>query len=954
MKGMTSLGSDRVPRALAALALRLPWTLVTAAALMGVLALWLAATRLEFQSGHTDLISAGNRYRQLESRDRLEFENVPGRVVVAIQGDDPEPAKAFATALAGRWAHDPKIERVLYRIDLEPLKDRALWYLAPDQLATLHRELDARQDQLAALAGARSLHDLFGRINQEITTALVGRVFTDFLEDEDPEAKPPDFTLVLTLLRELSAWLDGARTYRSPWAAALAGQASLPPRDGYLWSDDRRLLFILADPQRSATDFNRFATAIKGIRDDIRDLQRAYPGIEVGLTGRAVIEADEMGAAQRDMTLATVVSVLAVAALFVAFFKGLVRPAIATLTLALGLCWSMGFAALTVGHLNILTIVFVPMLVGLGDHSIHFIARFEEERAARRSLAAALRRTFSGTGIGIVAAAGTTACAFAMLVLTGFKGLMELGVISAAGILLSAGATLTLLPALLVLDERRRGATYTPHRDVRPRSDRVACLYRYPRSIVAASTLLAAGGVLALAGVRFDGNLLQLQAHGTESIVWAERIARHTRRSVLFDEVVVGSLDEARAKAAALAALPSVADVDSVLSVLPRDTAAKRDLIRGLGPLVAALPVSVTTPEPVDVDALRAALGRIRFKMVEGEAAVPGSAEEESRRQRQDARGLIERFLDRTARMEAASVREALALFQAELFRDFAATLETLKRQPDSEPVTIGDLPPELRARYVGKAGHYRLFVYPAENVWEYGPLTRFVTDLQSVDPDAHGTTVTTFEYLRAMKEGYTRAALYAGLGAAGLALVTFRAIAPALLALVPLALGTAWTLGLMAGVGMAFNAANLLLLPLIVGVGIDNGIYLVHRVRERQESADERRPLATSAAKAITLASLTNIVGFGSLMVSSHRGIWSLGFIVAIGVFCLWVASVTTLPSLLSLFARREASGRIGRVTGPWADRLSRCGDAVKGEAALTRVAAMAQAVPPDRRTAV
>ncbi len=951
---MTSPGSGRVPRALAALALRLPWTLVMAAALLGILALWLAVTRLEFQSGHTDLISAGDRYRQLEGRDRLEFENVPGRVVVAIQGGDPEQAKAFAAALAGRWAHDPKIERVLYRIDLEPLKDRALWYLAPDQLATLHRELAAHQDQLAALAGASSLDDLFVRINQEITTALVGRVFTGFLEDEAPDTKPPDFTLVLTLLRELSAWLDGGRTYRSPWAAVLAGQASLPPRDGYLWSDDRRILFVLADPQRSAGDFNRFAAAIKGIRDDIRDLQRAYPGIEVGLTGRAVIEADEMGAAQRDMTVATIVSVLGVAALFVAFFKGLVRPAIATLTLALGLCWSMGFAALTVGHLNILTIVFVPMLVGLGDHSIHFITRFEEERATGRSLAAALRRTFSGTGIGIVAAAGTTACAFAMLVLTGFKGLMELGVISAGGILLSAGATLTLLPALLVLDERRQqGATHTRRRDARPRPDRIAWLYRYPRSIVAASTLLAAAGVLALAGVRFDGNLLQLQAHGTESIVWAQRIAQHTKRSVLFDEVVVGSLDEARAKAAALAALPSVAEVDSVLSVLPRDTAAKRDLIRGLGPLVAAVPVSVATPDPVDVDALRAALGRIRFKMAEGEAATPGSAEEESRRQRQEARRLIERVLDGTARMETASVREALALFQAELFRDFAATLQTLKRQPESEPVTIEDLPPELRARYVGKTGHYRLFVYPAENVWEYGPLTRFVADLQSVDPDAHGTTVTTFEYLRAMKEGYTRAALYAGLGAAGLALVTFRAIGPALLALVPLALGAAWTLGLMAGVGMAFNAANLLLLPLIVGVGIDNGIYLVHRVRERQEGGGERRPLATSAAKAITLASLTNIVGFGSLMVSSHRGIWSLGFVVAIGVFCLWVASVTTLPSLLSLLVPREPSDRTGRVKVPWTDRLGRCGDASKGEAALGRVAATARAVPPDRQTA-
>jgi hopanoid biosynthesis associated RND transporter like protein HpnN len=909
--------SRRVSRALAALALRFPWTLVMAAALASVLSLWLAATRLEFQFGHTDLISAGDRYQQLDERDRLEFESVPERVVVAIRADDPEQAKGFAGALVRRWAQDSKIERVLYRIDLEPLKDRALWYLTPDALTTLHRELAAHQDQLGALAEARTLQDLFGRINHEITTTMVGRVFTGFLEDDDADGTAPDLTLVLTLLRELNAWLDGSRIYRSPWATALAGHATLPPRDGYLWSDDQRLLFVLADPRRSETEFNRFSTAIAGIRADIRELQPAYPGIEVGLTGRAVIEADEMSAAQRDMTLATVVSMLAVAALFVAFFRGLIRPAIATLTLAVGLCWAVGFATLTVGHLNILTIVFMPMLVGLGDHSIHFIARFEEERAATRSLDAALTRTFAGTGMGIVAAAGTTAAAFAMLVLTGFKGLVELGVISGAGILLSAGATLTLLPALLVLDERRRGAPRARRQDAPPPPDRVSWLswlYRYPRATVAASVLLAAGGGFALTGVGFDGNVLQLQGNGTEAIVWARRIAEHTKRSVLFDEIVAGSLDEVAAKVAALEALPSVAEVDSILSVLPTNTAAKRDLIRGLGPLVAALPAPVGTPGPVDLDGLRAALGRIRAKMVEGEPASPASPEEQSRRERQEARGLIERFLDTSVRREPAAVRESLSRLQAELFQDLAATLATLKRQPDSQPLTITGLPPELRDRYVGKTGHYRLFVYPAENIWDYGALSRFVADVKAVDPDAHGTTVTTFEYLRVLKDGYARAALYAVIGAAILALVTFRAVGPALLALVPLGFGAVWTLGLMGVAGLPFNAANLLLLPLIVGVGIDNGIYLVHRVRERQD----RPPLAPSAAKAITLASLTNIVGFGSLMLSSHRGIWSLGFVVALGVLCLWVASLTTLPSLLHLLAPRTSSGQVRRVWLP------------------------------------
>jgi hypothetical protein len=359
---------------------------------------------------------------------------------------------------------------------------------------------------------------------------------------------------------------------------------------------------------------------------------------------------------------------------------------------------------------------------------------------------------------------------------------------------------------------------------------------------------------------------------------------------------------------AALEALPSVATVESIASVLPANQERKRELIRGLGPVVASLSVPSGTPGPVDLAALRGALGRIRAKMVDGGDPVrPGSPEERFRRDRREVRDLTEQLLATVGRTEAAAAREALSAFQVELFRDLAETLASLKRQPDTEPVTIADLPPELRARYVGKTGHYRLFVYPSENIWEFGPLARFVGDLQSVDPDARGTAVTTFQYLRVIREGYTRAALYAVAGVAVLTFLTFRAVVPALLALVPLLLGAAWTVGLMGWLDVPFNAANLLVLPLLVGVGIDNGMYLVHRFREGSDPTGAEHPLAPSTAKAITLASLTNVVGFGSLMLSSHRAIWSLGFVVAVGVVCLWVASVTTLPGLLSLVARRR-----------------------------------------------
>jgi hypothetical protein len=892
----------RISRILAGLALRFPWAVLTAAAIATVLSLGLVAARLEFRFSHTDLIADGDRYRKLEAQDRLEFEEVPDRVVVVVRADDPDRARAFAAALGGRWERDPRIERVLYRIDLAALKEKALWYLSPEDLARLHRTLAEHRERLAEMAGSRTLDDLFARINRAITTTLVGRVFTGFLDDEDAAGTPPDLTLLLSLLRELTAWVEGSRTYRSPWASALGGAPEGPPRDGYLWSDDARLLLVLADPREHPTELNRFATAISAMRADIRELQDTYPGLEVGLTGRAVIEADEMAVAQRDMTLATLVAVAGVAALLVAFLGGLVRPTFATITLLVGCAWALGVATLAVGHLNILTIVFVPMLIGLGDHSIHLLTRFEEERAAGWPLPEALSRTLAGTGMGIVVATGTTALAFATLLLTGFKGLVELGLISASGILLTALATLTVLPALLVLDARWRRPVLARRPVEAAWAVRVTRWHRRPTHILVASALLAGFAVLGLGGVRFDLNLLRLQGRGSEAVVWAQRVAEHTSRSILFDEVVVGSLGEAARARAALRARPSVAAVDSVLSVLPEEPESKRALIRELRPLVAALPVPAAAPDPVDLNALRSALERIRFKMIDGDPAAPGSVEEASRRDRREARALIDRSLAAAARVGPAAASDALAAFQAELFRDLADTVRTLRRQPDSEPVTIADLPPEIRARYVGRTGQQRLFVYPAEDVWEFEPLTRFVADVRAVTPDARGTTTSTWAYLRALRDGYTRAALYAAAGVAALAVLTFRGVGPAALALTPLALGALWTLGLMGALGLTFNAANLLFLPLVVAVGIDNGMYLVHRFREPHAGSGERVPLAPSAGKAITLASLTNMVGFGSLMVSSHHGVWSLGALVTLGVACLWIASVATLPSLLTI----------------------------------------------------
>jgi hopanoid biosynthesis associated RND transporter like protein HpnN len=913
------------------MALRHPFRVIGVAVLGVVLSLLLSATRLEFYTSHLDLVSSGNRYKQLDQMFSREFDDVPERVIVVIRSQDADQAKAFATALAKRWEHDPKIDKVLYRIPLESLQDKALMYLSYEELTDLQQKLRLHQDMLHEFAALPTLENLMTLINRETTEALVGHVFTGFLADEKPEAGPVDLTFLRRLLEHLNRSLDPHQPYQSLWQTLLTSASDASSHDGYLWSDDQQLLFVLANPKADAGDFNPFRNAVQQIRQDVRTLRTAFPDVEVGITGKAVLESDEMTAAQRDMTSATVISLIGVALLFVVFYRGMVRPALAITTLIIGVAWSLGFTTLTIGHLNIFTIVFAPMLIGLGiDYGIHFTTHYEAERAAGKNVHQALEHTFIGTGGGLATATLTTAVAFYALGLSNFLGLAELGFMTGSGLILILLGTFTCLPALLVLDERWRLVRTTASSAPPTEEGRgyVAPLYRYPWATLIASLFFVGLSLLSLGKVGADFNLLRLQSDQNESVIWAQRIFESTKRSVLMGELMARSLEEVEHKVRTLSRLPSVEKVDSILSTLPEDQERKRSLLRALHPVLDDLTLQPSASEAVDITALRSTLQRLNAK-IEVDDAAPASAEAGSRQELREVQELINQFLQRTAQLPAAATQQALMTFQTTLRDDLADKLGVLRRNLDAEPVTIQDLPHELQARYIGKTGKFRLFVFPAENVWEPQPLARFVRDLQAVDANALGAPVTNFEYIETIKAGYVQAGMYALCGILFLTLLLFRGALHTFLALVPLVVGAVWTLGLMALLGVQFNMANLLFLPLIIGIGIDNGVHIVHRFRMAEKHEGETLPLARSTGKAITLSALTTIIGFGSLMISSHRGIYSLGLLVALGVGSVLIASLTTLPSLLAILGSaghgQTAASRTYRETAapPLAERV-------------------------------
>jgi uncharacterized protein len=243
-----------------------------------------------------------------------------------------------------------------------------------------------------------------------------------------------------------------------------------------------------------------------------------------------------------------------------------------------------------------------------------------------------------------------------------------------------------------------------------------------------------------------------------------------------------------------------------------------------------------------------------------------------------------------------------LASFQQALFNDIRDTFDTLRTQDDRSRLAVQDLPEAIRKRFLGKTGKFLVQVYPKEDVWKRENQEKFVAELRTIDPNVTGTPVQLYEYTSLLKSSYQQAAGYALIAIVILVLLHFRNISCVILALLPVTLGALWMIGIMGIFEVPFNPANIMTLPLIIGVGVTNGIHILNRFAEEQNPA----VLARSTGKAVLVSGLNTIAGFGSLMVAQHRGISSLGFVMAVGTATCMLAGVTVLPAILNLLNER------------------------------------------------
>jgi len=699
--------------------------------------------------------------------------------------------------------------------------------------------------------------------------------------------------------REAASAMLGLEVLASAAPGAPEGLGS-PRESRYLVSDSGNLWFVGILPRKDFSQLEVIDGPLAAIRSAVAEVRAQVPEVEIGLTGKPVLQADEMATTNRDMNLSSIVGLLLCTALFMAVFRGVRLPLMALAAFLVGCALTYAAAALLFGRLNLLSIVFMLVLVGVGlDYGIHMTARYLEARrrvgvlpSVQHMMRTAVPSNLSG--------ALTSAGVFLLAWFTEFQGLRELGVVSGVGLLLTLASIVLVLPALIVIfDHRmaRAGPSAAPAFFARREPAGVAIDRTGAVRTTAVSVALAVLAALyGLTHLRFETNLLRLQAKGLDSVEWEHRVIDDSAAASWFGASTVDSMDQIPPLVDRLRAHPEVGQVRSVLDAVQPETDERAQLRRQFANAVEARPPAADTDMPWGAEELRGAAGRV-FELAgharrEAPAAAAGMDGLAGR-----LRALADLCDPSRHGSDAAAVARASVDEAARRARDSAVLMADGARR------TLRDaLPEAVRAQMVSPNGRFLVMAHPAEDVWESGPLAAFVAALRDADPDATGVPMTVSESMASMERSFALQAVLATAMVSVLLWLDLRNAREALAAIASLAIGVAWTVGLMAALGTTFNLANFFAIPILIGLGIDSAIHITHRAHQGALDLG-----FGSTRRAVAVTALTTTIGFGALALAHHQGLRSLGVAMAVGSACCMVTAVWTLPALLRVAGLRS-----------------------------------------------
>lgn len=858
-------------------------------------------TQLQFNTNRSDLVGAEKRYHRNFLDYKTTFQN-QDEIVTIVESEDVNRNREFIERLGNRLHQEPDIFRdVFFKGNFQTLGPKSLQLIKEiEDVKALEEKLKSALPLLNQFTQVTNLTEMVRTINRQFRQS--GKAEPSKEEPQDPHPLASSLPLLSSLLNQTRHSLHQAEPIIPPAVSGLLGTSPRDTAKEYIQFDEGRLFLITAQPV--SDEFEKIA--VRRLRTLVKEVQTVVPGVNVGVTGKSVLELDEMQQSRKDTTKATVISLLLVMLIFIFGYQETARPIKATLCLLISLGYTMGFTTLTVGHLNILTIAFVPMLIGLAiDFGVHLITRYEEELSYGKTNALSLKNALTYTGIGIFTGCFTTAGAFLAMGITEFKGIREMGIITGGGMILSLIPMMTMLPALLLKGKQNvlDHTITTKNDDKRERMERL-WLDR-PKVVIGLALSLSIVAVSQIPKVYFDYNLLNLQTHGLEAVNFEHKLIHSGEKSILFGAVIANSLEEASVIETKVNLLPSVASVDSMASYIASTNQEKLNLLESIRSTAAAIHLPTPDEELLDISAFHQSLtflgsySKLAIRSIHANGSGQSFAPELN-----ILLEAIQNLQKDIQNLDKSFVQKRLTQFQTKLFTEMNGMINSLANQETRTGITLSELPKLLKNRFIGSDGRLLVQVYPKSNVWERSHQETFLKDLRTLDPENDnspvitGTPVQLYEYTELLKLSYQEAALYALVAIMVLVWIHFRSFLTVVLAMLPVFIGTLWLLGLMGLLNIPFNPANIMTLPLVIGIGVTNGIHILNRYHEEAHPSI----FAKSTGKAVLVSALTTMAGFGSLMLANHQGIASLGYVMSIGVATCMIAGLGVLPCLLKI----------------------------------------------------
>ena len=835
-----------------------------------------------------------------------EFD-VRDEIVVVLKSDDLKASRAAADALAEKLKKEPGIDRTYYRHDFTPMADRLLLLANEEQLTGIRRQME----ELAALVKgnkqALNLNGILGEASAKFNDPYLRKSsnwqeFIPFIEEFVRNLKrlahdldtPVEQTEGKASLGELSEF-----------------EADLLKNEYLSLGEDGKTIIMLLRPSReeenSATPFTG---VIHRVRQLVNQEKPLHPNVSMGVTGEPVLLDDELRQSEDDMKIATIITLALITIMFFFAYGEFSRPLLALVALLASVVATLGLTTVTIGHLNIISQAFVVMILGLGiDFGIQFIGRYEEEMSAGKSAVDAVQITIVTTGKALLTGGGTTAVAFYAMCFNDFIGLTELGWIAGTGVILALVASLSILPALLLWRDRKGNIRVGKLLNFGYGLSLDRTITSHPYIVLVAATGISFFAWKNATRVTFDHNLLHLQNPKMESVRLTRELLETGKGSVIYGVVVAGSVQEADELADKLRQLPTVSKVRTLGDLVPRDQKRRMEEVGRISKVAGEISLGGGTSQAVDVAKARKDLEFLLESSQEGAKQAKQYIGLSGR-----ARQAVETFEKLIPPLEKAvsildrlSIEEAkkrLERHQVKLVGSIAQNLNWLKTQRGDRALTVRDLPPQLKERYLSKNGKVLIEVEPSVDIWERKPNEEFVADLEKVSSSATGTPVMNLEYIDLLKTSYVEALLYAiGIIVVMIFLLFWR-VQDLLLTLLPLGIGVLWMFGLLGFFHIQLDPANIVTLPMIHGIGVAYGVYVMDRYREEKKI----RIFESSTGKAVILSALTTLFGFGSMLVGQYRGLVTLGLVMCIGIICTLTTSMVVLPQILALMDRSAA----------------------------------------------